>query len=72
MPRQVFEEATHKVRRTGTDVADNKKMQLTESAASTHNNVAPMYVDNPQIKIRTWQPDMTPMDDLYGAGDFYK
>lgn len=28
--------------------------------------------DSPQIKIRTWQPDMTPIDELYGAGDFYK
>ena len=28
--------------------------------------------DEPLIKIRTWQPDMTPMDELYKAGDFYR
>lgn len=28
--------------------------------------------DNPLIKVRTWQPNMTPMEQLYNAGDFYK
>lgn len=28
--------------------------------------------DEPQIKIRTWQPNEVSMDKLYNAGDFYK
>ena len=28
--------------------------------------------DNPQIKVRTWQPNQTPMDQLFHAGDFYR
>lgn len=28
--------------------------------------------DKPQIKVRTWQPTQTPMEDLYSAGDFYR
>lgn len=28
--------------------------------------------EKPQIKIRTWQPTQTPIEELYSAGDFYK
>ena len=28
--------------------------------------------DEPQIKIRTWQPNEVAMEKLYNAGDFYK
>ncbi len=28
--------------------------------------------DEPQIKVRTWQPNETPMKELFNAGDFYK
>ena len=28
--------------------------------------------DKPQIKVRTWQPNQTPIDQLFHAGEFYK
>ena len=28
--------------------------------------------DNPQIKVRTWQPNQTPIDQLFHAGEFYR
>ena len=28
--------------------------------------------DKPQIKVRTWQPNQTPMDQLFHAGEFYR
>lgn len=28
--------------------------------------------DKPQIKVRTWQPNQTPMEELFHAGDFYR
>lgn len=28
--------------------------------------------DKPQIKVRTWQPNQTPIDQLFHAGEFYR
>jgi len=27
--------------------------------------------EQPQIKVRTWQPNEVDMDKIYNAGDFY-
>ncbi|MGM9678687.1 MAG: hypothetical protein ACI3X7_02785 [Bacteroidaceae bacterium] len=50
--------------------------QLYDSA--TYGDVGYLFLmvdmtdpDKPQIKVRTWQPNETPMDQLYSSGDFY-
>ena len=51
--------------------------QLYNSA--TYGDIGYLYLmvdmtdaDKPQIKVRTWQPNQTPLEDLFHSGDFYR
>ena len=51
--------------------------QLYNSA--TYGDIGYLYLmvdmtdaDKPQIKVRTWQPNHTPLEDLFHSGDFYR